>query len=140
MLGFTDIDKVPRQHYMAGCDIVVPVESSTNRRAFSALINAMIETDKVMIAKWISRKNSAPKLVVLHPYHTPKFECLYMNVLPTVEDIRDYQFGSLQESTEGQQQAMDEFVDALDLDEVEREEGVESDVNVYNPTLQYFNQ
>lgn len=74
MLGFTDGDKVPRHHYMSGCDIVVPVESSRNRRAFSALINAMIDTDKVMIAKWVSRKNSTPRLVVLHPYHTPKFE------------------------------------------------------------------
>jgi len=115
----------------------VPVESSKNRRAFSALINAMIETEKVMIAKWVSRKNSAPKLVVLHPYHTPKFECLYMNVLPTVEDIRDYQFGSLVESTPAQQQSMDEFVDALDLDQREEEDNEEG---VFNPTLQYFNQ
>ena len=139
MLGFTDTDKVPRQHYMAGWDIVVPVESANNRKAFSALINAMIETDKVMIAKWASRKNCAPKLVVLHPYHTPKFEWLYMNVLPTVEDIRDYQFGSLVESTPAQQKAMDEFVDALDIDDNE-EEPVEADDGVFNPTLQYFNQ
>lgn len=141
MLGFTSADKVPRQHYMAGCDIVVPVESASNRRAFSALIRAMIETDQVMLAKWVSRKNASPKLVVMHPYQAPKLECLYMNVLPTVEDIRDYQFGSLIESTAAQQQAMDEFVDALDIDEAEAEEGVADDSNtVYNPTLQYFNQ
>jgi len=140
MLGFTDSDKVPRQHYMSGCDIVVPVESARNRRAFSALIRAMIETNKVMIAKWISRKNASPKLVVLHPYQVPKLECLYMNILPTVEDIRDYQFGSLIQSTEAQQQAMDDFVDALDIDEMEEEEGVHTDTTVFNPTLQYFNQ
>jgi ATP-dependent DNA helicase 2 subunit 2 len=140
MLGFTDGDKVPRHHYMAGCDIVVPVESAKNRKAFSSLILAMIDMDKVMIAKWVSRKNCTPKLVCLYPYHTPKFECLYMNVLPTVEDIRDYQFGSLTVSTDVQQQAMDEFVDALDIDEIEEEEGVQNEINVYNPTLQYFNQ
>ena len=139
MLGFTEASKVPRQHYMAGCDIVVPVESANNRRAFSALIHAMLETDTVMIAKWVSRKNASPKLVVLHPYHAPKFECLYMNVLPTVEDIRDYQFGSLVESTPAQQKAMDEFVDAMDIDEAEVEDA-ETETNVFNPTLQYFNQ
>ena len=140
MLGFTDTDKVPRSQYMAGCDIVVPVENSINRTAFSALIVAMLDTDKVMIAKWVSRKNAAPKLVVLHPYKAPKFECLYMNILPTVEDIRDYQFGSLIQSTNPQQQAMDNFVDALDLDEIEEEEGIHNDANTFNPTLQYFNQ
>ena len=139
MLGFTNASNVPRQHYMSGWDIVVPVESANNRRAFSALIHAMLDTDTVMIAKWVSRKNAAPKLVVLHPYYAPKFECLYMNVLPTVEDIRDYQFGSLVESTPAQQKAMDEFVDALDIDEAE-EEDAEAESNVFNPTLQYFNQ
>ena len=140
MLGFTDTNKVPRQHYMSGCDVVVPVESARNRRAFSALVTAMIETDKVMIAKWVSRKNAAPKLVVLHPHQEPKFECLYMNILPTVEDIRDYQFGSLVQSTEAQQKAMDDFVDALDLDEGEPEEAVQDEQVIFNPTLQYFNQ
>ena len=100
----------------------------------------MIETEQVMIAKWVSRKNAAPRLVVLHPYQAPKLECLYLNVLPTVEDIRDYQFGSLIPSTEAQQQAMDEFVDALDIDLVNTENEVQSDEPLFNPNLQYFNQ
>jgi ATP-dependent DNA helicase 2 subunit 2 len=116
----------------------VPVESAQNRKAFSALIHAMIETQKVMIAKWTSRRNVSPRLVVLHPYTAPKFECLYMNVLPTVEDIRDYQFKSLIKSTEEQQKTMEDFVDALDMEQVEEE--VLEPESTFNPTLQYFNQ
>jgi len=89
MLGFTEESKVPRQHYMEGCDIVAPVESAKNREAFSALIHAMTETKKVMIAKF-NMRGTKPKLVVLHPHIDEKTECLYMNTLPTSEEIRDY--------------------------------------------------
>jgi len=30
MLGFTDENKVPWQHYMEGCDIIAPVDSAKN--------------------------------------------------------------------------------------------------------------
>lgn len=74
---------------MEGCDIVAPVDSAWNKEAFSALILAMIEAKKVMIAKFNMRGNK-PKLVVLHPHSDEKTECLYMNTLPTSEEIRDY--------------------------------------------------
>lgn len=28
MLGFSDENKVPRQHFMEGCDIIAPVDSA----------------------------------------------------------------------------------------------------------------
>ncbi len=43
------------------------------------------------------------------------FECFYINLLPTSEDLRDYQFPSLKQSTKEQQKAVGEFVDSLDL-------------------------
>jgi len=54
----------------------------------------MFETKKVMIAKF-NMRGTKPKLVVLHPHIDEKVECLYMNTLPTSEEIWDYQFGSL---------------------------------------------
>ena len=38
MLGFADWSQVPRHHYMAGVDVVLPVKSGKNERAFAALV------------------------------------------------------------------------------------------------------
>jgi len=46
----------------------------------------MFETKKVMIAKF-NMRGTKPKLVVLHPHIDEKVECLYMNTLPTSEEI-----------------------------------------------------
>lgn len=46
----------------------------------------MIEIKKVMIAKF-NMRGTKPKLVVLHPHADEKTVCLYMNTLPTSEEI-----------------------------------------------------
>ncbi len=43
LLGFTPMSKVPRQNFMAGVDIILPVRGAKNERAFAAMVNAMIE-------------------------------------------------------------------------------------------------
>jgi ATP-dependent DNA helicase 2 subunit 2 len=82
-----------------GVDVVLPVKSEKNERAFAALVYAMIETHRVIIAKIIERKNADAKLVVLYPHISKKKPILYMVQLPTAEDMRDYQFPSLVAST-----------------------------------------
>ena len=42
MLGFADQSSIPRHHYMAGVDVVLPVRGSKNERAFAALVSEMI--------------------------------------------------------------------------------------------------
>lgn len=100
LLGFTDQSKVPRHHFVAGVDVILPVKGSKNERAFAALVGAMVEGKKVLIAKIIERKNADPKLVVLYPHISKRKPILYMVQLPTAEDIRDYQFPSLVPATE----------------------------------------
>ena len=90
---------------MAGVDIILPVRGAKNERAFAAMVGAMIEGHKVLIAKIIERKNADPKLVVLYPHIQRKKPILYMVQLPTSEEIRDYQFPSLVPATEPQKQA-----------------------------------
>ena len=121
MLGFSKRSKIPRHFFLSGCDIVAPLDSDKNKRAFAALVHAMMQTEHVMIAKFVSRKNAAPKLAVLYPHVTKNYECLYMNYLPTIEDLRDYQFASLKESTIEQQKAAENLIDALDLTKEEEE-------------------
>ena len=78
MLGFTEQSKVPRHHFLGGVDLILPVKGSKNERAFAAMVYAMIEGKKVIIAKIIERKNSDPKLVVLYPHISKKKPLLYM--------------------------------------------------------------
>ena len=78
MLGFTDQSKVPRHHFVAGVDVVLPIRGSKNERAFAALVIEMIECHKVLIAKIMERKNADPKLVGLFPHINKKRPLLYM--------------------------------------------------------------
>lgn len=75
---------------MNGVDVVLPVKGSKNERAFAAIVNSMIETHKVLLAKIIERKNAMPKLVVLYPHISKKQPILYLVQLPTNEDLRDF--------------------------------------------------
>jgi len=121
MLGFAKEDSVPRHHFIAGVDVILPVKGSKNERAFAALITQMIDTKKVMIAKIIERKNADPKLVSLHPHLNKKQALLYMVQLPTSEDLREYQFPPLISSTNAQREAAANLIDALDLTAGEEE-------------------
>ena len=99
MLGFADQSSVPRHHYVAGVDVVLPLRGSKNERAFAALVDQMIATRKCIIARLAERKNADPKLVALFPHINKKQPLLYLVQMPTNEDIRDYQFPSLVAST-----------------------------------------
>jgi hypothetical protein len=57
---------------MNGVDVVLPVKGAKNERAFAAIVNSMIETHKVLLAKIVERKNADPKLVVLYPHISKK--------------------------------------------------------------------
>ena len=138
MLGFADQSSVPRHHYMAGVDVVLPVRSTKNERAFAALVQQMIETKKCMLAKLRANRSAEPKLMTLMPHISKKQPLLYMVQLPTSEDIRDYAFPSLVASTNAQRKAAADFIDALDLTK-ESEEKLEPKVT-FNPALQYFGQ
>jgi hypothetical protein len=133
MLGFTDASKVPRHHFVAGVDVVLPIRGSKNERAFAALVAEMLSSKKVMIGKIIERKNADPKLVGLFPHINKKSPLLYLAQLPTAEDLRDYQFPSLVASTNAQREAAANFIDALDLT-AEGEEKVDPKMT-FNPAL-----
>jgi hypothetical protein len=75
---------------MAGVDVVLPAKGAKNERAFAAMVFAMIDTHKVILAKIISRKNADPKLVVLYPHISKKQPLLYLVEVPTAENIRDF--------------------------------------------------
>ena len=138
-IGFTDAFRVPRHFYMGGVDLVMP--NPTNEKvigAFKAIVEEMIKMNKVIIARYVYRTNSDPKLVVLIPHLAKKGPVFYLNTLPTIEDIRDYQFESLTNCTKNQEELVSKFIDSLDLGEGDEEQLKPSET--YNPILQYFYQ
>ncbi|MDR3549101.1 MAG: Ku70/Ku80 C-terminal arm domain-containing protein [Candidatus Pacebacteria bacterium] len=63
---------------------------------------------------------------------------MYINYLPTIEDLREYQFASPVKSTAEQQKAAGEFIDSLDLC-AGGEEQLKPKMT-FNPVLQYMYQ
>jgi len=137
VIGFTDSYRVPRHFFMSGVDIVVPNPTSEEDiKGTTALVKEMLKMNKVIIARYVPRNNSQPKLVVLTPHMSKKGPMFYLNILPTVEEIRDFQFDSLPESTQKQEEFMGHFIDSLDLEQDGEEEIKPTET--YNPMLQYF--
>ncbi len=54
---------------MSGVECVMPSKESSieNIKAFNSIVAAMLLSENVAIARYVKRKNSAPKLVVLMP-------------------------------------------------------------------------
>lgn len=136
-IGFTDAYRVPRHFYMGSTDIVIPNPTSPGDiQATLGIVNEMIKMNKVIIARFVFRNNSTPKLVVLTPHLSKKGPIFYLNILPTVEEIRDFQFESLPECSQKQEEFMGHFIDSLDLEKDGEEQIKPSET--YNPMLQYF--
>ena len=137
VIGFTDSYRVPRHYFMSGVDLVIPNPTSNEDiKGTLALVTEMIKMNKVIIARYVYRNNSQPKLVVLTPHMSKKGPIFYLNVLPTSEEIRDFQFDSLPEASKKQEEFIGYFIDSLDLEQDGEEEIKPSET--YNPMLQYF--
>lgn len=105
---------------------------SKSDMALSSLIWALLELDNYAIARIVTKDGNAPSLVLLAPALETGLECLYDVPLPFAEDVRTYQFPPLDRvvtvsgqtltkhrflPTEELTDAMDAYVDAMDLSE-----------------------
>ena len=124
---------------MSGVDLLIPNPSSEEDiLALQSFVNEMLKMNKVLIARFVYRQNSDPKLVVLTPHQSKRGPVFYLNVLPTVEDIRDFQFSSLDQCSIQQEEVVSKFIDSLDLEQ--NGEELLKPNETYNPVLQYFYQ
>jgi ATP-dependent DNA helicase 2 subunit 2 len=53
----------------------------------------------VAIARFVGRERASPKLMVLLPHKSKSYQCFWMIALPTIEDIRHFQFSTLRKAT-----------------------------------------
>lgn len=100
--------------------------------ALSSLVQAMNKRkhEKMAIARWVSRDGMEPKMGVLRACVFEEVHCLLWVQMPFADDVRRYTFASLDHlvskkgelvtehpylPTSEQLEAMDDFVDAMDL-------------------------
>ena len=119
LLGFVDKAKVPRHALTSEVDIVVPsTENLVGRKLFTAFIYSMLSMNKYGLARYVPRnsKNGVlPKMVVLIPYRSAEREMFYLVELPTVEDVRQYPFNPLRQSTGEQRELVRDLVSKMML-------------------------
>ncbi|KAF6765925.1 SPOC domain-like protein [Ephemerocybe angulata] len=131
--GFFPAKNFPRELAMGEVQYIWGDPSSPQQQvALSSLVRAMsIENEeKMAIARWVSRDGMDPKMGVLRPCIFDGVDCLLWVQMPFADDVRRYAFASLDHlvskkgevitehpylPTEEQLEAMDDFVDAMDL-------------------------
>lgn len=92
--------------------------------AASALIHALLETDRVAIVRFVKRNKAQPQLGALFPHVKPYAEFFYYVKLPFLEDIRPYPFAALHGAnlrpafrpSPAQLDACERLINSLDLD------------------------
>ncbi|POM77727.1 Hypothetical protein PHPALM_4842, partial [Phytophthora palmivora] len=143
-LGFLDRSEINHAKFMAGTDIFIAEPGKPHAATcFAALIDAMVELDQVIIARFVRQKNAAPKIMALVP-HAPSsgkgenFYAMWAQQLPYEEDVRNYEFAPLKTRkhtpSDEQQSLANKLVDSLSIrDDKTDEVGV-----CFNPVIRRF--
>jgi ATP-dependent DNA helicase 2 subunit 2 len=143
VLGFLDRSLVSPTKFMEPTDMFIAEPGKPHAaEALAALIEAMVSMNQVAIARFVARKNAAPKVVVLIP-NSPsngeeKYYAFWSNVLPFEEDVRNYEFAPLktrQFTPNAEQQALaDKLVDSLSV----RDDKADEVGSCFNPVAHRF--
>lgn len=138
LLGFVSQSLVPRPYFMGSVDMVSAASGSeADSRAFNSLVQALLEADKGALVRFVARQNDSPKLALLSPKITPRRQrVLCLVELPTIEDLREFNFGSTVKSSSAQQTIVSQLVEALDINAFALEEQREIGLLSRNPFLE----
>ena len=155
LIGFCDMNAVPREHFMDNCEVIVGNDESSEQ-AISGLVQAMIETKSLAIVRFVKRKNAKVLLGVLIPI-SKNTQHFIFNKLPFSEDLRHYNFTPLdpistkknfKPSTQ-QIECTKNLILSLDLEQAQLDDSQETQFDplsllkpkyTFNPTLQHFYQ
>ncbi|OJA12521.1 hypothetical protein AZE42_07151 [Rhizopogon vesiculosus] len=120
--------------------------------ALSSIVQAMFEKDVFAIARWVSKDGMDPRMGVLAPTMFEKIDCLLWVQMPFADDVRKYTFASLENlvsksgekitkhpylPTEEQLDAMDKFIDAMDLMDAGEKDDEGKRIPWYDTRLSY---
>ncbi|CAD8205719.1 unnamed protein product [Paramecium pentaurelia] len=95
--------------------MVMAVENQKQKKqkALAALVISLIAIRKVVIARFVGRQKTAPKLIMLLPHKSKNSQCFWMISLPTTEDIRHFQFATLKRSAPPSQMAVSTMINSV---------------------------
>lgn len=142
LLGFLAKEQLSLAKFVGGTDVFIAEPGKPEAaQCLAALVDAMLELDHVAIARFVARKNAAPKIVALIP-HAPDasdgYYALWSQQLPFEEDLRTYEFAPLKigkhRPSASQQAAADKLVESLSV----RDDKAESVGACLNPVLWRF--
>ena len=126
VLEFVPASTVPRHHFVGQklTSITHTREDPHAATALDALVMSMFSKGVVALARFVFRKNAEPKLLVLWPHVKRNYTCLLGSALALKQDLRPMTFPPLIANpklapTEAQLNAMDSFIDKMDLMEVQ---------------------
>ncbi|TFK76643.1 SPOC domain-like protein [Pluteus cervinus] len=120
--------------------------------ALSSIVQAMDEKGSMAIARWVTKDGMDPKMGVLMPTSFEKVDCLLWAQMPFADDVRKYTFASLDHlvnkkgevleshpyiPTDAQIEAMDNFVDAMDLMQAGEKDEEGNRMPWFDPRLSY---
>lgn len=158
IVGFVKEKDVPRYMSMSNTDYVTSARGDARASlALSSLVHAVYLENSAIIVRFIQKENKEVKMCVLTPVIEENFEGFVLSRLPFAQDQRHYRFPPLGEvrirsketggfktvkehpvmiPTDDMQEAMDQFVDHMDLMEAD-DDGFEyaSPDQVYNPLI-----
>lgn len=94
VIGIIPASELTRQYMISATNCIVADPGSANsQQGFSAFVTGLRELGKVCTCRFVQKDGKAPKFVALVPGQTSQgIDCLWHVQLPTMEDIRDYQF------------------------------------------------
>ena len=120
-----------RQMAMSQSCVIIGERHNTKAvMALSSVIHALHEVESYGIGRLVMKENKKPLLLLLAPSIEPDFECLVDVQLPFAEDVRTYEFPSLDKiftitgkelkehaklPSKELQKAMSDYVDRMDL-------------------------
>ncbi|KAI5986333.1 SPOC like C-terminal domain-containing protein [Pisolithus albus] len=126
--------------------------SAPDQIAFSSIVQAMYERGVLAIARMVRSDGTEPKMGVLSPIVWPKVDLLLWAQMPFADDIRHYTFPSLTTLTsrtgeritkhpylpnEEQLEAMDRFIDDMDLSDAGEKDEKGDRQPWFDPRLSY---
>jgi ATP-dependent DNA helicase 2 subunit 2 len=123
----------PRYFAMTNSKMIVAQKLNEKAAlALSSFIHALYELKSYAIARFVSKDNKPPKIILLAPEIEPDQECLITFEIPFAEDVRRYRFPPLDRvitvsgktikehrnlPNDDLMQAMSDYVDSMDISE-----------------------
>lgn len=145
-LGFSKRDLVLSEHFSGdGCHVVVPQKNCLkSAKLFESLVDAMQQTDRVMIARKVYLSKHRPTIVALFPAYEGEVPYMRMIQLPFANDFSTFSFPKLRtkrsEPSPEQEKVIKELVDAMDLmDAIDGDAGI-TEAFLLENTLNPINQ